>query len=86
MDTLCPYFVRLAHGYPYICVDNVCIFGSCLYILCESDGGTCLFCPLLTLCYKLIIREIFLIGAGYEIKTKLGAYNQIGRASCRERV
>ena len=37
-------------------------------------GRACLFCPLLTLCYKLIIREIFLIGAGYEIKTKLGAY------------
>ena len=39
-NPLLPYFVRLSHGYPYICVDNVGIFCSLFYIGCQRDRCT----------------------------------------------
>ena len=77
MDSLFPYCIRLTHGYPYICVNNVCVLRSSLYILCKSDGCAGLCCVLFALSNQLLIREIFLTCAGYEMHTKLGAgYHQ----------
>ena len=37
--SLCPYSIRLAHGYPYVGVDNVGVGGALLYVLGEGDGA-----------------------------------------------
>ena len=78
MDSLFPYRIRLTHGYPYICINNICVFGSGFHILCESDGSARLSSILFALCYKLIIWEVFAASAGNKVHSKLGACNHQG--------
>ena len=76
-DSLRPYFVRLTHGYPYICTDDICIFCSLHHIFRQSDGGTGCFCILLTLSYQFFIREILFRCTCHKIHAHLRAGNHV---------
>ena len=79
-DTLLPYLVRLTHGYPYVGTDNISVPGCLLHILSQGNGCTGFFCVLLTLCYQLRIREIFLRCACHKVETQFGADDHQGVA------
>ena len=38
MDSLCPYLIRLTHGYPYIGADYVSAPGALFHVLGQGDG------------------------------------------------
>ena len=70
-DTLFPDFVRLTHRYPDIGIDNVCIFCSCCYILCQRYAASCLFCNFYAIVYQFFFREIILRSTCYKMHSQL---------------
>ena len=73
MDTLCPYLVGLAHGYPDVGINDIGALGALFHILGKSDGGSGSLGVLFTLFYELLVREIFSGGAGHKVKTQFAA-------------
>ena len=57
-DTAFPYFIGFAHGYPYVGINNLCIFCCFHHIFFQSNGCSG-FCSDGTAgCYQFFIGEI----------------------------
>ena len=70
VNTLCPYFFRLTHGYPYIGIDDISIFGSFRNIVYQCDCCTCLRCNILAVINQFLVWIIFWIGTCYKMHSK----------------
>ena len=80
IDTLCPYFFRFTHGYPYICINDISIPGCFRNTVCQCDGCSCRGGHVHTVIHELLVRIIFRIGAGNKMHAKLCAGNHQGIA------
>ena len=78
--SLCPYSIRLAHGYPYVGVDNVGVGGTLLYVLGEGDGAAVFRRDGTAGIHQLLGGEQRLWRAGGEVKAHLGAGHHEGIA------
>ena len=77
LNTLGPYFVGLAHGYPHVSVDHVHILRARLHILGQGNTAAGLCRNGLTLRYQLLRREIFCGGTCGKVHAHLRAgYHQ----------
>ena len=75
-----PYLVGLAHGYPYIGVDDVGVGGALLYVLGEGDGAAVFRGYGAAGVHQLLGGEKLPWGAGGEVEAHLGAGHHEGIA------
>ena len=73
LDALGPYIVRLAHGHPYVRIEEVAILHGLFHIFGNGNLGTSLGGYLTALGDEFIRRSAALGACGTEIDTHLGA-------------
>ena len=70
-----PYAVGLAHRYPNVGIQYVCIFAAFFYIIGKRNGCTGLLCNRFSSLYKVGCGEQILGAACGKVHTHLCAYN-----------